>query len=171
MAVTAMGMEVLAELSPRSATAPPSTVLDDLALTIARTPVPDGIDGAASVGVWVGQLRRISAAKLNYWGLSALVDDALLLISELVTNALKHGTGPEIRFRMVLVTNLVTDLVVLEVDDGSPGRPQVREAGPAEESGRGMFLVASVAASWGVSEDETRTWCTLTSPSAARRGR
>ncbi|MER5462376.1 ATP-binding protein [Streptomyces sp. NPDC002668] len=163
--MTTRSTERLAELYAASATDPLPTVLDDLSLTIERTSQPDGADVAASADIWVGRLRRIGAAKLNHWGLSALVDNAQLLISELVTNALKHGTGPEIVFRFIVGT----DVVVLEVDDGSPGRPRIREAGPAEESGRGMLLVAAISASWGVSEDEARTWCTLTTPTTARR--
>ncbi len=84
---------------------------------------------------------------------------------------LKHGKSPEVAFRMVLGTDRGTDLVVIEVDDGSPGRPTVHEADSDQESGRGMFLVAATATSWGVSADETMTWCTLASPAVARRGR
>jgi hypothetical protein len=49
-------------------------------------------------GRWVKGLRHTGARKLCDWGLHALVDDAALLISELVTNALKYGTGREVVF-------------------------------------------------------------------------
>ncbi|MFI1400704.1 ATP-binding protein [Streptomyces sp. NPDC020681] len=163
--MTTRSTERLAELCTSSAAEAVPTVLDDLSVTIERASPPEGADVAASAGVWVGRLRRIGTAKLNHWGLSALVDNAQLLISELVTNALVHGTGHQIVFRFIVGT----DVVVLEVDDGSAGRPRIREAGLAEESGRGMLLVAAIAASWGVSEDETRTWCTLTTPTVATR--
>ncbi|WP_438470936.1 ATP-binding protein [Streptomyces asiaticus] len=168
MAVTtATGAEILAEVSAKGTTDTLPTVLDDLSLTIKRPPVPEGRDAVAAAGVWVGVLRRIGAAKLNYWGLPDLVENGRLLISELVTNALRHGKGPEVVFRFIIGV----DLIVLEVDDGSPGRPEVRVAEPTEENGRGMFLVDSIANSWGVSEDGTRTWCTLAAPASARRGR
>jgi anti-sigma regulatory factor (Ser/Thr protein kinase) len=108
----------------------------------------------------VGNLRRIGAKKLHAWGLAVLADDAQLLISELVTNGLRHGTGHQIVFRLVIGV----DMLVMEVDDGSPGRPEVRDASFDEENGRGMFLIDALAASWGVSADGTRTWCTLTKP-------
>ncbi|MDX3224552.1 ATP-binding protein [Streptomyces sp. ME19-01-6] len=168
MAVTtATSAEILAKASAKGATDPLPTILDDLSLTIKRPTVPEGIDAVAVAGVWVGVLRRIGAAKLNYWGLPDLVENGRLLISELVTNALRHGKGPEVVFRFIIGV----DLIVLEVDDGSPGWPEVRVAEPAEENGRGMLLVACLANSWGVSEDGTRTWCTLTAPASVRRGR
>ncbi|MGW7691745.1 ATP-binding protein [Streptomyces asiaticus] len=166
MAVTTPAAEVLAEVGAGSVTDPLPAVLDDLSLTIKRPDVPEGRDAVAAAGAWVGVLRRIGTAKLNFWGLPHLVDSGRLLISELVTNALRHGRGPEVVFRFIIGV----DLVVWEVDDGSPGRPEIRVAEPTEENGRGMFLVASIADSWGVSEDGTRTWCTLTVPASARRG-
>ncbi|MEV0375273.1 hypothetical protein AB0I10_36820 [Streptomyces sp. NPDC050636] len=73
--------------------------------------------------------------------------------------------------RPQILTDRRTDVVVMEVDDGSPARPEVRDADvdADEESGRGMLFIAVVANRWGVSEDETTTWCTLTSPAVARR--
>lgn len=53
-------------------------------------------------GRWVGRLRRISAAKLRSWGLYSLMDDVQLLVSELVTNALRYGEDGEIGFRLVI---------------------------------------------------------------------
>ncbi|MEU7181394.1 MULTISPECIES: hypothetical protein [Streptomyces] len=87
MAVAATGVEILAKRSLGSVAESLPTVLDDLTLTVKRTPVQDGADSAVVTGVWVRHLRRIGAAKLRYWGFSAQVDDAVLLISELVTNA------------------------------------------------------------------------------------
>jgi len=142
-----------------------STVLDELSLTIVRDSAPNG---ATDVDArWVGHLRRISALKLRACGLSALVEDAQLLISELVTNGLRYGTDRRIVFRLAIDTHAV----LMEVNDGSPGRAQVREAGSEEESGRGMFLVAALADAWGVSPDGTKTWCTLTTSTPLRSAR
>ncbi|MGR3938213.1 ATP-binding protein [Streptomyces sp. BRA346] len=169
MAVTtARGAEILAERSLGSVAGPLPTVLEDLTLTITRPSARGHMDVAVVAGAWVGYLRRIGAAKLKYWDLSTDLDDAVLLISELVTNALKHGKGPEVGFRLIVGTDRNTDLVVMEVDDGSSGRPEVHDAKPDAESGRGMFLVASIANSWGVSEDGTKTWCALTAPASVR---
>lgn len=137
------------------------TVLDDLSLTVERECLSGG-EVPETTGVWVGRLRKIAGARLRLWSLSALVDDAQLLISELVTNAFRHGTGHEVTFRLVIGVGTV----VVEVDDGSEGRPQVSQAGPDAVSGRGLFLVNALAAAWGVSADGARTWFVLDVPNA-----
>lgn len=139
---------------------PPESVLDDLELRIARAARAAGEAMPAYEALWVGRLRRIAAAKLRRWQLTALIDPAQLLISELVTNALRYGTGPEIAFRFILTTGV---LVIL-VDDGSPNVPQVRQPEPDDESGRGMVLVSAIATDWGVSPNGSATWCLLAIP-------
>jgi anti-sigma regulatory factor (Ser/Thr protein kinase) len=109
---------------------------------------------------WVGRLRRISAAKLRARGLGALLDDAKLLVSELVTNALRYGQGGEIEFRLVITRHGL----LLAVDDGSEKRPRLSDVATDSETGRGLFLVDALADRWGVSADGTTTWCTLTLP-------
>ena len=132
-------------------------VLDELALRVQREPNCGGDTVSEDDALWVGRLRRIGPAMVVRWGYPGLVESAELLISELVTNALRYGADDAIAFKLVLAA----DAFVIEVDDGSPGRPQVREAGPDEESGRGMLLVSAVADEWGVSPDGTCTWCVL----------
>ncbi|MEV6056925.1 ATP-binding protein [Streptomyces sp. NPDC052107] len=106
---------------------------------------------------WPQRLRRIVRAGLIHWGCPDLVDTAELLLTELATNALRHGRGPEIDVHVYLKD----DRCVMEVDDGSPHRPRLRQAGPEDEGGRGLFLVQALAEEWGVSPDGTTTWCTL----------
>ncbi|WP_328667214.1 ATP-binding protein [Streptomyces sp. NBC_00322] len=129
------------------------------------SPAGDGL------GAWdlrrPGQLRRIGVAYLRLWKLDELAESVELLISELVTNAFRHGTGAEVTLRMIHGASKLR----LEVCDGSPDQPYERAAGPEEESGRGMLIVASVAASWGVSPDGITTWCTLTIHTSTRRSR
>jgi anti-sigma regulatory factor (Ser/Thr protein kinase) len=108
----------------------------------------------------VGWLRRLGAAKLRNWGLDALAEDARLVISELVTNAMRYGTGSGIVCRLVIAR----ERLLIEVTDGSAELPQVREVAPSEESGRGMFIVDQLADDWGISVDRTSVWCTLTVP-------
>lgn len=74
----------------------------------------------------------------------ALLDDALLLISELVTNAVLHG-GPPI----VLAIDCDGGRLRVRVRDGSPVLPAQREAGPDAEGGRGMTLVELMTDVWG----------------------
>lgn len=74
-----------------------------------------------------------------------LLDDALLLISELVTNAVLHG-GPPI----LLGIECDGDVLRVRVRDGSPVVPSPRQAGPDAEGGRGMTLVELLTNTWGV---------------------
>ncbi|MER5529832.1 ATP-binding protein [Streptomyces sp. NPDC002677] len=108
----------------------------------------------------VGQLRRISAAHLRLWGVESAVDTASLLISELVTNAVRYGETEDINFS---VSHWCGEVRV-EVADGTPGRPEVKRPTAAEESGRGMLIVDALAENWGTSEDGTLTWCTIAVP-------
>lgn len=130
-------------------------------LSIKRAPRRGGDEVAEKDKRWPGRIRRICHAKLKLWGLEVLADSMDLVVSELVTNALRYGVG-EVGFRLV---HSQTEIRI-EVDDGSPDRPQVQKPGPNNESGRGLLLVSVVADDWGVSDDGTRTWCTLTVPLA-----
>ncbi|WP_246561965.1 ATP-binding protein [Streptomyces roseirectus] len=107
----------------------------------------------------VGQMRRIGAAHLRKWGLNSVVDTASLLISELVTNAVRYGTE-DITFSMSHRAGEIT----IEVADGSSEFPRVRQPTADGESGRGMFLVEALADRWGTSEDGARTWCSIAAP-------
>ncbi|MFF5307625.1 ATP-binding protein [Streptomyces sp. NPDC013161] len=100
--------------------------------------------------------RVIVRARLRYWGRPGLVEPAELLVTELVTNAFKHGLG-DVGLRMYL-----TDThLLIEVRDGSHQLPVLRKAAPDDENGRGLFLVRAISDAWGVSTDGTTTWCSL----------
>jgi len=74
-----------------------------------------------------------------------LLDDVLLLISELVTNAVRHGVPP------ILVAIECDDTSLhVRVRDGSPALPARREVGLESEGGRGMTLVELLTNTWGV---------------------
>jgi len=103
-----------------------------------------------------GRARVIVRAGLRYWGWPGLIESADVLVTELVTNALEHGIG-DVGLRVYL-----TDAhLLIEVRDGSPEVPVLREAVPDDEDGRGLFLVAAIADAWGVSADGMTTWCSL----------
>ncbi len=120
---------------------------DDIALVMARV---QGLP-AASVGDWslppepqsVGRAREYARAQLESWGLDALVDTTELLVSELVTNALRYGEG-EIRLRLLLDRTLVC-----EVWDAGLVQPRRRRARATDEGGRGLQLVGLLSAGWG----------------------
>ncbi|MFE1291372.1 ATP-binding protein [Streptomyces sp. NPDC058751] len=88
--------------------------------------------------------RRLVTAQLGEWNLEELADTAELLVSELVTNALRHTRGP-----LRLNLSLREDRLVCEVEDTEPLGPVRREADADSEGGRGTELLDLLAESWG----------------------
>ncbi|MFF1678433.1 ATP-binding protein [Streptomyces sp. NPDC058256] len=86
-----------------------------------------------------------------------LVDTALLVVSELFTNAIEHGEGQPVGLR---VMHLAGELHIA-VSDGNPTPAKLQTAGVDDESGRGLLLVSAVSKEWGVSDDGMTTWCVL----------
>lgn len=89
--------------------------------------------------------RTVVRRVLADWGLNGAADMAVLLVSELVTNSLRHASGP-IGVRMVLLS---TGGLLVEVSDPLPDPPQERDAAPDDEGGRGLQLVACSSRRWG----------------------
>ncbi|GFE14586.1 hypothetical protein Sgleb_26330 [Streptomyces glebosus] len=120
---------------------------DDIALLMARV---QGLPKDA-VGDWnlapearsVARARELARDQLMDWGLQDLVDTTELLVSELVTNALRHGHG-EIRLRLLLDRSLVC-----EVWDADLAQPRRRRARDTDEGGRGLQLVGLLSEGWG----------------------
>ncbi len=120
---------------------------DDVALLVARTRAldPDHVatldlpsDPAAVSGA-----RRYASEKLTAWGLEDLSFSTELVVSELVTNAIRYGKSP-IQLRLIL-----QDTLTCEVSDGSSTAPHLRRARIFDEGGRGLLLVAQFAERWG----------------------
>ncbi|MFI8437130.1 ATP-binding protein [Streptomyces sp. NPDC079020] len=106
----------------------------------------------------VPEMRRAATAFLRRSGISGpVVDDVALAATELVTNAIRHGDGA-----VHLCVSAVGGELRVSVTDQSPDRAEVRHADVEEVSGRGLFLVAAFAHSWGSSGQET--WCTFRYP-------
>ncbi|GHD90550.1 ATP-binding protein [Streptomyces naganishii] len=91
--------------------------------------------------------RAAVRAQLRAWGIDSVGDTAALLVSELVTNSLRHATGP-IGVRLVRPAGL-PDVLLVEVSDPLPDPPRERPARPDDESGRGLQLLASTSRRWG----------------------
>jgi anti-sigma regulatory factor (Ser/Thr protein kinase) len=85
------------------------------------------------------------------WGLAGLADTAELLVSELMTNALRASEGLPTAGPPVVRLWLASDraCLVIHVWDGSEHFPVRQHAGPAAESGRGLMLVEHLAKDWG----------------------
>ncbi len=132
---------------------------DDIAILIARlSKIP--ADHHAS---WSLPPELTSAAKARHlireplarWGLDELMPTTELLVSELVTNAIRYATG-EVTIRLVLDGSLVC-----EVLDNSSALPRLRHAGRDEECGRGLEVVSQLAQRWGArrTRDGKIVWC------------
>ncbi|KOU44991.1 serine/threonine protein phosphatase [Streptomyces sp. WM6378] len=120
---------------------------DDIALLAARF---DGI-APSDVAYWFldpeetapGRARRLARRALERWGLEELTDSVELLVSEVVTNAVRYAERP------VTLRLLKTDVLRCEVGDDSPQLPRQRRARETDEGGRGLFLVNRLARRWG----------------------
>ncbi|WP_079023301.1 ATP-binding protein [Streptomyces odonnellii] len=113
--------------------------------------------GSRVVLRWSPDPRCVAYARLELrkaladWGLSVLEDSAVLILSELLSNAGLHArVTPE----QVIETRYFrsSGALRIEVHDGSPERPQPRAAGPDASDGRGLLLVDALADAWGVAE-------------------
>ena len=121
---------------------------DDVALLIGRlTGVPADRTAAWSVQSDLSAVARSRALvdrQLTTWGLSALSDTALLLVSELVTNAIRYARMP-VRVQLMRLD----DQLVCAVTDNDARLPRLRHAGAEDEGGRGLQLVGTLARRWG----------------------
>ncbi|WP_432198678.1 SpoIIE family protein phosphatase [Streptomyces sp. bgisy027] len=125
----------------------PAPQPDDIALLLARThalgaehvvsfEVP--VDPAA-----VAEVRARATRQVEAWGFGELAMTTELIVSELVTNAIRYAEPP-IRLRLLRDSRLTC-----EVADGSSTAPRLRHARSMDEGGRGLFLVAQLAHRWG----------------------
>ncbi|MBG0856996.1 SpoIIE family protein phosphatase [Streptomyces spinoverrucosus] len=128
-------------------TVAPAHPHDDIALLVARTHALD----PRRVAAWdlpadpalVSDVRASAVRQLADWGLDEVAFAAELVLSELVTNAIRHGSGP-IRVRL-----LRDRALICEVSDTSNTAPHLRRAASTDEGGRGLFLVAQLSQGWG----------------------
>ncbi|MEV6021553.1 SpoIIE family protein phosphatase [Streptomyces sp. NPDC052036] len=143
---------------------------DDVALLMARL---NGIE-PEDVAMWrlapepveVGRARTVVREQLHEWGLGSLAYNAELMVSELVTNAVRHAHGRRVELRLVR-----GDTLLCEVDDDDHNLPTLLHAGPGDEFGRGLRVVSTLAREWGTSRTSAgkTTWFELTLPRAPRR--
>ncbi|MFF8959656.1 SpoIIE family protein phosphatase [Streptomyces sp. NPDC014894] len=125
----------------------PEQPRDDIALLIARTrrlaPDRSSTWAVPSDPAAVAVVRAQCAQRLAAWGLTDLAFTTELILSELVTNAVRYATQP-IHVRLIHDGTLIC-----EVSDGSSTAPHLRRAATTDEGGRGLFLVAQLADRWG----------------------
>jgi anti-sigma regulatory factor (Ser/Thr protein kinase) len=130
------------------ATLLPGPVEDDAALLLVRTHLLD----RGQVATWeladtpemVGRARSLATGQVGAWGLDGEVAFTTeLVVSELVTNAIRYAAGP-VQLRLIRDRTLIC-----EVSDTGHTSPHLRRAGNDDEGGRGLFLVAQMTQQWG----------------------
>jgi anti-sigma regulatory factor (Ser/Thr protein kinase) len=120
---------------------------DDIAVLMARLSRIDG----SQLATWVlpgeltsaGEARALVSEPLEKWDLASMVPTTQLLVSELVTNAIRYTHGP-VTLRLLLERTLVC-----EIADSSPAPPRMRYAAGDDESGRGLQIVSQLSLRWG----------------------
>ncbi|MEU5313039.1 SpoIIE family protein phosphatase [Streptomyces sp. NPDC021562] len=127
---------------------PSGGAADDVALLLARTQsLPP-----SRVATWdvpadpalLARIRKEVGEQLDVWKLSTAAFTVELVVSELVTNALRYGAHP---IRLRLIHDLTT--LICEVSDANPTAPHLRRAKTWDEGGRGLLLVAQLTQRWG----------------------
>ncbi|MBQ1121900.1 ATP-binding protein [Streptomyces sp. B15] len=109
----------------------------------------------------VALARRVTERHLRRWDMPMpLMEDVLLAVSELVTNAVCHGHGDTVGLRVRFAVGKLT----VEVSDENPTPARPRSTSETDEHGRGLLLVAALSDEWGTSFGGTRTWCTFSVP-------
>ncbi|MGP3970595.1 SpoIIE family protein phosphatase [Streptomyces sp. 6N223] len=142
----------------------PDRRTDDAALLLARTHAlaPDHVaDWAiAPDPAQVTHARRLALERVDAWGLEETAFVTELVVSELVTNAIRYGEPP-IRLRLIRDTSLIC-----EVSDASDTAPHLRRARAFDEGGRGLLLVAQLTEGWGTRHTPhgKTIWCAQTLP-------
>ncbi|RRR86170.1 SpoIIE family protein phosphatase [Streptomyces sp. RP5T] len=125
----------------------PARPHDDVALLMART----RLLGPDQVADWdvpvdparVAEARKTTSRQLTDWGLEEFAFTTELIVSELVTNAIRHAVGP-IRLRLIRERSLIC-----EVFDSGDTAPHLRHPRTTDEGGRGLLLVSQFARRWG----------------------
>ncbi|MET7518506.1 SpoIIE family protein phosphatase [Streptomyces sp. NPDC005480] len=127
---------------------------DDATLLLARTRAIPAEDTAhreiPSDPAAVCEAREWAMRQLTTWGLDDLLFTTELIISELVTNAIRYGRPP-VELRLIR-----HNVLICEVTDSSSTQPRLRRARTTDEGGRGLFLVARLGARWGCRHSQNR---------------
>ena len=116
---------------------PPDALARSVLRELAVQPDPEAI----------GEVRSFVAEVCREWGLETSSDTAVLLASELATNAVRYARTP-----VIVWLGRRPDRIVLSVEDASPESAVRRSAGSLDEGGRGLQIVDALAQRWGEKE-------------------
>ncbi len=120
--------------------------------------------------------REFTVATLRQWQLDALIEDAVVIASELATNAIRHGTPAATgdagsgAGRVELSWCLQVSRLICVVTDQTPAPPALAASDPEAESGHGLQIVGALAIAWGwtiLGSGEKAVWAALELPGPA----
>ncbi|MFJ1593049.1 ATP-binding protein [Kitasatospora albolonga] len=94
----------------------------------------------------VPDARRLVRSALHTWSMDGAIDDAAVVVSELASNAVRHGAGRSMEIR---VTRLDSERVRVAVTDRSRILPVIRQPEDDDPAGRGLHLIAALSEVWG----------------------
>ncbi|MFE9398274.1 ATP-binding protein [Streptomyces flavidovirens] len=148
--------------------APVAGAVNPIVLTVAATPRRQPRLSARGQLVldlesdtrWVRTARSETAHVLVAWKIPRAIDEAQLIVSELVTNAVVHANGKRIEW----VITYGESRLLIEVRDDSGHPPAPAPDGVLEEGGRGLLMVHTITADWGwwpLGEQSKSTWAVL----------
>lgn len=108
-------------------------------------------------------VRKFARKALIEWECEKRMDDVLLCVTELATNALRHGVPPGRGFKVHIYLERIENALRVELHDSGDGAvcPADEPPGADDEGGRGLLLVAALADKWGVGERNPGkiVWC------------
>ncbi|MGW9299947.1 ATP-binding protein [Streptomyces cyaneofuscatus] len=108
-------------------------------------------------------VRKFTRKALIEWGYEERAYDVLLCVTELATNALRHGVPPGRGFRVKVFLDRLEEVIRIELHDSGDGEVRMADGLPGveDEGGRGLLLVSALADKWGVAERNPGkiVWC------------
>ncbi|MFJ8252308.1 ATP-binding protein [Streptomyces sp. NPDC094466] len=108
-------------------------------------------------------VRKFARKAMVEWECEERTDDVLLCVTELATNALRHGVPPGRGFKVHIYLERIENALRVELHDSGDGEVRPADGLPAadDEGGRGLLLVAALADKWGVEERNPgkTVWC------------
>ncbi|WP_345570946.1 ATP-binding protein [Streptomyces plumbiresistens] len=115
--------------------------------------------------------RHFARKVLDEWGLTAYIDDAVIVIGELIANAARHALQPDGHDETTATAwlGLVRrqQAVICAVADPSPCAPTLQHPEQLSESGRGLQIIEALSASWGCSQPQASgkmVWARVSTP-------
>jgi anti-sigma regulatory factor (Ser/Thr protein kinase) len=151
---------------------PPGAGPADALLPTARWVCRQIDSGRLEMGLAARAAREFTGQILRGWGLLVLADDAAVIVSELVTNALIHGgsaVNGAAREDVELILWRRSGQVVCAVTDPGTGAPVLVQPDPFGEAGRGLHVVQALSATWGwtrLGDSRKAVWAAMGVPGA-----